>query len=81
VVQPGPRIIVAFWVVAIVSTAGAFAISMISRVSLAVHFAIGPMPIGPMPIGPALLLPTRLGVRRARDSVRRGGRNATAHGP
>jgi len=46
VVLPSSWIIVAFWIVAIVSTVVAFAIWLISRVILALYIAIGPLLIG-----------------------------------
>ena len=45
-VLPSSWIIVAFWIVAIVSTVVAFAIGLISRVILALYIAIGPLLIG-----------------------------------
>jgi type IV secretory pathway VirB6-like protein len=45
-VLPSSWIIVAFWIVATVSTVVAFAISLISRVILALYIAIGPLLIG-----------------------------------
>ncbi len=45
-VLPSSWIIVAFWIVAIVSTVVAFAIWLISRVILVLYIAIGPLLIG-----------------------------------